>query len=467
MDKSWMGLERGDSRYIQGLVDFVESAKQIEEKTHLCPCRKCLLVRGRISTNEIVVHLISNGMMNSYITWTSHGERSFEPSAYQLRQEWLKERYGETSSSATHHQANRTLEILHDQFPFRHIHEEDHMNMNAEDGDSESILAYERQLGQYKKYVRNTRYPKGCIAEQYVAHECVMYCKLYMGEIKDGTADQEEEEPWTYQLHHMSSSQWAEVLKSIVNNFTFWLVSHSVIVATHIAFGLRFVILDKDQHMKTQNSGVMILAGDVKYYRVLQNVIELKYAEGMPIIIFKWKWFNTDPLERNIKTDHGIVSIDTTTTWYDDAPYCLAKHAQQVFYLHDPKLGDNWKVVNVVAQRGTYSDSCISEDGSSNVVEQAYQEDETTNIPHFHMCNEYDGDDDIDEGLETPRTVPALYYDYAVQIGGDAMDVEENEDEFAKEDEEDDDDELEYVSDNYESDDGVDGEEDGDEQEDD
>ncbi|KAL9666521.1 hypothetical protein QQ045_000855 [Rhodiola kirilowii] len=99
MDKSWMGLEMGDSRYIQGLVDFVAFAKQNGENTHLCPCRQCLLIRGRISTNEMVVHLINNGMMNSYNTWTSHGERSIEPSAYQLRQEWLKERYGETSSS--------------------------------------------------------------------------------------------------------------------------------------------------------------------------------------------------------------------------------------------------------------------------------------------------------------------------------------------------------------------------------
>ncbi|KAL9666696.1 hypothetical protein QQ045_001032 [Rhodiola kirilowii] len=160
MDKSWIELERGDSRYIQGLIDFVEFAKQTGEKTHLCPCRKCLLVRGRISTNEMVVHLINNGMMNSYTTWTSHGERSIEPSAYQLRQEWLKERYGETSSSATHQQANRTLEILHDQFPFRHIHEEDHMNMNAENGDSDSILAYDR----YTNLVGEAQTPlyKGC-----------------------------------------------------------------------------------------------------------------------------------------------------------------------------------------------------------------------------------------------------------------------------------------------------------------
>ncbi|CAM8878410.1 unnamed protein product [Rhodiola kirilowii] len=31
------------------------------------------------------------------------------------------------------------------------------------------MYSMERQLGHYKRYVRNTRYPEGCIAEQYVA----------------------------------------------------------------------------------------------------------------------------------------------------------------------------------------------------------------------------------------------------------------------------------------------------------
>ncbi|CAM8926237.1 unnamed protein product [Rhodiola kirilowii] len=40
----------------------------------------------------------------------------------------------------------------------------------------------ERQLGEYKRSVRNSRYPEGCIAERYVTHECITYCKLYMNE---------------------------------------------------------------------------------------------------------------------------------------------------------------------------------------------------------------------------------------------------------------------------------------------
>ncbi|CAM8947781.1 unnamed protein product [Rhodiola kirilowii] len=54
----------------------------------------------------------------------------------------------------------------------------------------------ERQLGHYKRYARNTRYSEGCIAKQYVAQECVTYCKLYMGEIEDTTMEEDEEEWW-------------------------------------------------------------------------------------------------------------------------------------------------------------------------------------------------------------------------------------------------------------------------------
>ncbi|CAM8950042.1 unnamed protein product [Rhodiola kirilowii] len=81
MDKSWMGSERDTS----GVVDFVEFAKQSGEDTHVCPCRKCLMIRDKITSKEMFVHLIKNGMMNGYYTWTSHGEESSLPSAYMLR----------------------------------------------------------------------------------------------------------------------------------------------------------------------------------------------------------------------------------------------------------------------------------------------------------------------------------------------------------------------------------------------
>ncbi|CAM8978244.1 unnamed protein product [Rhodiola kirilowii] len=139
MDKSWMRLERSDTRYIQGIVDFVEFAKQNGGNSHICPWRRCLMIRRRITTKEMFIHLINNDMMNGYNIWTSHGEESTEPSPYMLRQQWLAERYGETSSSVKNHQSNPTEDIIQDAFPFQYMQHEDlQMNMDRESVDLDS-----------------------------------------------------------------------------------------------------------------------------------------------------------------------------------------------------------------------------------------------------------------------------------------------------------------------------------------
>ncbi|CAM8920468.1 unnamed protein product [Rhodiola kirilowii] len=133
MDKTWIELQRSDTRYIRGIVQFVDFAKQNGATSHICPCRKCLMIRGRITTKEMFIHLINNVMMNGYHTWTSHGEDSAEPSPYMLRQQWLAERYGETSSSGVkNHQSNPTEDIIRDAFPFQNMEHEDlQMNMDT------------------------------------------------------------------------------------------------------------------------------------------------------------------------------------------------------------------------------------------------------------------------------------------------------------------------------------------------
>ncbi|KAL9685932.1 hypothetical protein QQ045_023386 [Rhodiola kirilowii] len=233
---------------------------------------------------------------------------------------------------------------------------------------------------------------------------------------------------------------------------------------THcVVNGLKFIVFEKDQHLKTQNSGVMVKAGEINYYGILTNIIELTYAEGMPVVIFKCKWYNTDPEESgNIKMNLGIFSIDTSNTWFENAPYCLAKHAHQVFYLEDPKFGDNWRVVNLVTQRGTYSDSCLSYNDKSNVLEEAYQEECTTNIPPY-MCNALDEEDDeMDVGLESPLFDPLFYDAYDSENDADAVENEEDTSEYEDDDEEDDG--LHYVSDNELSEHNEDEEDDDDDE---
>ncbi|CAM8965672.1 unnamed protein product [Rhodiola kirilowii] len=63
----------------------------------------------------------------------------------------------------------------------------------------------ERQLGKYKKFVRNTRYPEGCIAKEYIAQESVMYCKLYMGEIEGKSHIDDEVEEDNFDISVVSN----------------------------------------------------------------------------------------------------------------------------------------------------------------------------------------------------------------------------------------------------------------------
>lgn len=56
-------------------------------------------------------------------------------------------------------------------------------------------MQLDRQLGGYKDYVANKSAPEGCIAEAYLAHECVTYTQLYLGALEDPPQQIPVEEP--------------------------------------------------------------------------------------------------------------------------------------------------------------------------------------------------------------------------------------------------------------------------------
>ncbi|CAM8906723.1 unnamed protein product [Rhodiola kirilowii] len=96
--------------------------------------------------------------------------------------------------------------------------------------------------------------------------------------------------------------------------------------------GVKFVVWSRDRNKRIQNSGVMVEDGDLTYYGIIENIIELRYANGMHVVLFDCTWFNTDPKESgSTKMDYGLLSVDTSSTWYEDWPYCLATTARQVF----------------------------------------------------------------------------------------------------------------------------------------
>ncbi|CAM8883118.1 unnamed protein product [Rhodiola kirilowii] len=139
MDKSWLQLQRCETRYYEGIDNFVEFVKQNkEELTYPCPCRKCKLHKGGTTSGEMHKHLIVNGMMSDYTTWLLHGER-----------EELNFQNGEGTSSkgcGGSHYMNSTMDLLHDTFHFGDRHETFGTHMMNEDVELDSFGkdAYEK-----------------------------------------------------------------------------------------------------------------------------------------------------------------------------------------------------------------------------------------------------------------------------------------------------------------------------------
>ncbi|XP_056698305.1 uncharacterized protein [Spinacia oleracea] len=72
MDTSWIDLRKGDTRYYNGCMDFLELAKEtlIEGNTR-CPCNKCKLNKW-FTLEEVGGHILFNGFYKNYRQWIFH-----------------------------------------------------------------------------------------------------------------------------------------------------------------------------------------------------------------------------------------------------------------------------------------------------------------------------------------------------------------------------------------------------------
>ncbi|KAL6176868.1 hypothetical protein ACLB2K_053500 [Fragaria x ananassa] len=141
----------------------------------------------------------------------------------------------------------------------------------------------------------------------------------------------------------------------------------------------------------------MVVGKDnVAYYGIVVAVIELLYPASMPIVLFKCRWFNTDlNFSRSTKMDHGLLSVNKSTSWYEHAPFVFTIQAKQIFYLDDLKAGGGWKVVNVMNHISIFNATTLQggrvEQDIENVALEPYQEPFTSDIPDtskIHINND-------------------------------------------------------------------------------
>ncbi|VVA35509.1 PREDICTED: transposon CACTA En/Spm, partial [Prunus dulcis] len=124
--------------------------------------------------------------------------------------------------------------------------------------------------------------------------------------------------------------------------------------------GVKFLGAARDDKLCTQNSGVHVPGGgestNIDFYGKLTNVVQLLYKDRYQVIMFKCRWFDSNPNRPgSVKIDHGLLSVNINRTWYDDDPYILANMATQIVYLDDPKAGSSWKVVQKMDHRNVYA----------------------------------------------------------------------------------------------------------------
>ena len=84
------------------------------------------------------------------------------------------------------------------------------------------------------------------------------------------------------------------------------------------------------------NNGVYIKSNwwaevESDYYEILKEVIKLIYFGGNSVILFKYRWFDTDNYMK-IDPQHGLIKIKHRSKVYVNDLFVLAQQAVQVYY---------------------------------------------------------------------------------------------------------------------------------------
>nr|XP_016474121.1 PREDICTED: uncharacterized protein LOC107795833 isoform X2 [Nicotiana tabacum] len=172
-------------------------------------------------------------------------------------------------------------------------------------------------------------------------------------------------------------------------------------------------------------------------------MIELEYLNGNPVLLFKCKWFDLRK-KTGMQKDKNLTSINVNRFWYEHDSFVLATQARQVFYIDDPKLGENWRIVLKFQDRHLYDvpEMQNSETGNGETNDEVYQD---VSLESNSIVNDTDNmlsqlhRDDVDS-VTLDASVIELEAQTEHEVGYD----EENSDE-------EDDTMVEYISDHEEN----------------
>ncbi|KAK9080111.1 hypothetical protein SSX86_001786 [Deinandra increscens subsp. villosa] len=118
------------------------------------------------------------------------------------------------------------------------------------------------------------------------------------------------------------------------------------------------------------------IVGDVTYYGVLNDIIELQYGADKKVVLFRCDWISNG--SRMKEDENGFTLLNFEGLKPDNEPFILASQAQQVFYVAD-RVDKGWKVVIKTTPRDSYD---MNEQECPDDVE-AHLQSETSMGPHL------------------------------------------------------------------------------------
>ncbi|KAL5764358.1 hypothetical protein ACOSQ2_016952 [Xanthoceras sorbifolium] len=297
-----------------------------------------------------------------------------------------------------------------------------------------------------KAYVRNKAHPEGSIAEGYTDHECLSFCSMYFRGIET-RFNQPERNYYgdqANQMKHLSVfkptvrllgaaiqdeltlSDWAKIRWYVLNNcnekeyrvelerdgvrdiekkqemeFYRWFSKRKE-GSIGVTEDLKILSNSPEKlvtryiecvinGIRTQNCGVLVKVEhggkSIDFYRVLKDIIEVSYLGQNRVVI--------------IKCD-CIMSVNIRNIWYKNESFVLACQTQQIFYLNDIKLGDDWRVELEIEKEDELD------------LDDPYQQQQSQNIINIV--------EDIDDDTLCRNDVDMIDVDVNVEVQNDAID---------------------------------------------
>ncbi|KAG8391025.1 hypothetical protein BUALT_Bualt01G0145100 [Buddleja alternifolia] len=397
MDKSWMTLEdRRRPEYengVQQFLNFAYSSIQPGESIR-CPCRKCNNVYFQ-NRGDVEADLLQYGIIRNYNTWVLHGEELDESDDEEFdfdeEEDDDQVEFDEVNNSNPRGNQNEYADIqsmLEDCYTASTTNswrgDESLRNENAvPESESDKFMRLLRdadtELYPSEKFTKlsfvvTLMHLK--ILSRWSNKSFSMLLEILKKALPNGPTSPGNDidvflEPLIDELKDLWDHGVETYDASTGTNFN---LRAAILWTIHDfpGYGIISGWSTKGEHKEElkQNGGAnvekrheesfskwfeerVVLASSERSHAVSEDLVHLAYGPDKRVTHYEACIVNGI---RSVQKDkYGCTSINTSKPWKTNEPYVLASQAQQVFYVNDIKLGNDWKVVIEAQGRSSWN----------------------------------------------------------------------------------------------------------------